>query len=282
MINVDIGGGTSKIAVCADGQVDRRHRARCRRAAGLLDEARRRSCALEEAGRRFGADLGLDARARRHAVTNEQAQALAARMADRLFEAMKGGSPQRRRRRLVAARSADLARRGIATITFSGGVSEYIYGGEAKAFGDLGPLLAAEIRARVAALGADRWRESDDGIRATVIGASQYTMQVSGSTIFVSPLEALPLRNVPVIAPTLPLDEETHRPRRDRQRQISGAEAARSRRRPKSGRGLRAMARLGDLPPARRLLPRRRRRIGRRCWPTAIRSCSPATATSAA
>jgi ethanolamine utilization protein EutA len=34
-----------------------------------------------------------------------------------------------------------------------------------------------------------------------VIGASQYTTQVSGSTIFVSPLEALPLRNVPVIAP---------------------------------------------------------------------------------
>jgi ethanolamine utilization protein EutA len=45
-------------------------------------------------------------------------------------------------------------------------------------------------------------------IRATVIGASQYTMQVSGSTIFVSPLETLPLRNVPVIAPALDLSEE--------------------------------------------------------------------------
>jgi ethanolamine utilization protein EutA len=46
-------------------------------------------------------------------------------------------------------------------------------------------------------------------IRATVIGASQYTMQVSGSTIFVSPMETLPLRNVPVIAPALVLDSET-------------------------------------------------------------------------
>jgi ethanolamine utilization protein EutA len=45
-------------------------------------------------------------------------------------------------------------------------------------------------------------------IRATVIGAAQYTVQVSGSTIFVSPLETLPLRNVPVIAPALPLDDE--------------------------------------------------------------------------
>ncbi len=41
-----------------------------------------------------------------------------------------------------------------------------------------------------------------------MIGASQYTTQVSGSTIYVSPMETLPLRNVPVIAPTLALDGE--------------------------------------------------------------------------
>src|SRR6185437_16971958 len=44
-------------------------------------------------------------------------------------------------------------------------------------------------------------------IRATVIGASQYTTQVSGSTIYVAPLDILPLRNVPVIAPQLALDK---------------------------------------------------------------------------
>ncbi len=36
---------------------------------------------------------------------------------------------------------------------------------------------------------------------ATVIGASQYTTQVSGSTIYVSPQSILPMRNIPVIAP---------------------------------------------------------------------------------
>jgi len=41
-----------------------------------------------------------------------------------------------------------------------------------------------------------------------VIGASQYTTQVSGSTIYVSPLSILPLRNVPVIAPDMGLDRE--------------------------------------------------------------------------
>jgi ethanolamine utilization protein EutA len=54
-----------------------------------------------------------------------------------------------------------------------------------------------------------RIEQPDQGIRATVIGASQYTIQVSGSTIFVSPQDALPLRNVPVITPDLPLDDDT-------------------------------------------------------------------------
>jgi ethanolamine utilization protein EutA len=92
-------------------------------------------------------------------------------------------------------------------VTFSGGVSEYVYGWESGSFGDLGGLLAAEIRNRVVASGT-RLEPPAQGIRATVIGASQYTTQVSGSTIFVSPLDALPLRNVPVIAPDFALDGE--------------------------------------------------------------------------
>ena len=87
-------------------------------------------------------------------------------------------------------------------------MSEFIYGNEAKKFGDLGPLLAAEIRARVEAF-CPRLEPSIEGIRATVVGASQYTIQLSGSTIYVAPLDAVPLRNVPVIAPALPLDGET-------------------------------------------------------------------------
>ena len=51
-----------------------------------------------------------------------------------------------------------------------------------------------------------------EGIRATVIGASQYTIQVSGSTIYVAPLDVLPLRNLPVVAPDLPLDGEAIEP----------------------------------------------------------------------
>ncbi len=41
-----------------------------------------------------------------------------------------------------------------------------------------------------------------------MVGASQYTVQVSGSTIFVHPSDALPVRNIPVIVPEIPISEE--------------------------------------------------------------------------
>src|SRR5207247_10810822 len=117
-----------------------------------------------------------------------------------------GGSPKAGGAGLV--RLDPLTHRGTITeVTFSGGVAEYIYGREATTFGDLGVLLAQEIRARVESWGPAIER-SNEGIRATVVGASQYTTQVSGSTIYVSPMEALPLRNVPGIAPAMPLDAD--------------------------------------------------------------------------
>jgi ethanolamine utilization protein EutA len=132
---------------------------------------------------------------------------MAASMAEKLFDAM--------RAKPAEVGGANLARidplswkGGVENVSFSGGVSEYIYGREATSYGDLGPLLAEEIKKKV-----EGWRgvglaEPAAGIRATVIGASQYTIQLSGSTIFVSPMDALPMRNISVIAPELPLDDE--------------------------------------------------------------------------
>jgi ethanolamine utilization protein EutA (predicted chaperonin) len=204
VMNVDVGGGTAKIAICADGKVIDVTALDIGARLVVFDEERR-IVRLEEAGRRFGAELGLQL-APGVVVTEGDATALAARMADKLFEAMRGGAPR--------AGGADLLRLDplrnrdeISDVSFSGGVSEYIYGGEAKGFGDLGPELAGELRARLAA-SARPLARPEARIRATVIGASQYTMQVSGSTIFVSPLDTLPLRNVPVIAPDLPLNDD--------------------------------------------------------------------------
>ena len=205
VMNVDVGGGTSKIAVCADGKVTD---------LAALDVGARLICLapdgeilrVEEAGKRYAAELGIDATPGKK-ITLDQGQALASLMADKLFEAMRGGAPMLQGESLM--RTEPLTYRdAIGRLTFSGGVSEFIYGNEIQKFGDLGPLLAAEIRDRTAAFCPDL-EAPLEGIRATVVGASQYTIQLSGSTIYVSPLDALPLRNVPVIAPQLPLDGET-------------------------------------------------------------------------
>jgi ethanolamine utilization protein EutA len=69
-------------------------------------------------------------------------------------------------------------------------------------------MLALAIRDRILDAGV-RLMEPVEGIRATVVGASQYTIQVSGGTIFVAPPETLPLRNMPVIAPDFDLSGDT-------------------------------------------------------------------------
>src|SRR5438309_68616 len=205
VMNVDVGGGTSKIAVCEAGEiadltaVDVGARIVCFDAEG-------RVARVEEAGRRFAAEVGFVVEI---GVKPDAARlnAMIERMADRLFEAMS--------RPVLSAESNALVRlaplrneRKPEAISFSGGVSEYIYGREDRAFGDLGPALARAILARIKTWGP-RIEPSDEGIRATVIGASQYTIQVSGSTIFVAPQTVLPLKNVPVVTPNLPLDAET-------------------------------------------------------------------------
>jgi ethanolamine utilization protein EutA len=204
VMNVDVGGGTSKIAICIDGQVTDLTAVDVGARLVCLDTAGR-VARVEEAGRRFGTELGL-ALEPGVALSADAARALAARMADRLFEAMAGGSPEAGDSGLLRLDPLRTRPR-IDQVTFSGGVAEYVYGREGQSYGDLGVLLAQEIRARVAGFGP-RLEGANEGIRATVIGASQYTTQVSGSTIYVSPLEALPLRNVPVIAPAFSLDAD--------------------------------------------------------------------------
>ncbi|HEY1541013.1 MAG TPA: ethanolamine ammonia-lyase reactivating factor EutA [Xanthobacteraceae bacterium] len=205
VMNVDVGGGTAKIAVAQNGQVIAITAADVGARLVCVD-ADRKIVRLEEAGRRFAADLGLRL-AIGDKLGEDDARALAAAMADRLFEAMRGGAPKLGSTGLL--RLDPLPYRGkIDEVMFSGGVAEYIFGWEKENFGDLGALLGEEIRKRVDDWGV-RLEKPAEGIRATVIGASQYTTQVSGSTIFVSPMSALPLRNVPVIAPRLALDAET-------------------------------------------------------------------------
>ncbi len=203
LLNVDVGGGTTKIAVCSEGKVidvaamDIGARLLVWDGNGVIIR-------LEEAGRRIGKTVGLDLNLGRRMEMSELTT-MAAYMTDRLFEVVHLAPLTVEAKKLM--RTSPLIHAGqINTIMFSGGVSEFIYDRQTNQFGDLGPLLAEKIKAKVAHTGV-QMLQPKAGIRATVIGASQYTVQVSGSTIFISPLDIVPIRNIPVVTPGFVLGE---------------------------------------------------------------------------
>ncbi|WP_051624287.1 ethanolamine ammonia-lyase reactivating factor EutA [Clostridium akagii] len=88
--------------------------------------------------------------------------------------------------------------------TFSGGVSEFIYKklkskdmNAVTEYGDIGPLLGYSIREEFDK-GKLEILESKEKIRATVIGAGSFSMEISGSTIFFDH-ESLPIKNIPIL-----------------------------------------------------------------------------------
>jgi ethanolamine utilization protein EutA len=85
------------------------------------------------------------------------------------------------------------------SIVISGGVSEYIYAQSDRRVGDLGPDIASRLRSWVLGRSSDSAVLAGAGIRATVAGISQYTVQVSGSTVCAVGEFGLPVRNVPVV-----------------------------------------------------------------------------------
>lgn len=202
VLNIDVGGGTSKFAICSRGKVQEVTAIDVgARLAALNDGGA--VVRVEEAGRQHAAAVGLTL-AVGQKLSADDSRRMVSVMADRLFELLRPDTLSPETTALM--RLPPLSYRGpIDAITFSGGVSEFIYGHESTSFGDLGPLLAQEIKERAERLGIPIV-EPTARIRATVIGASQYTIQVSGNTIFITPAEAVPVRNVPVVAPDFPFD----------------------------------------------------------------------------
>jgi ethanolamine utilization protein EutA len=205
VMNVDIGGGTTKIAICDQGAIVDLTAVDIGARLVALDTDSS-IIRIEESGKLFASECGISL------VIGEPPppgamETMAEKMADRLAEIIALGTLSAETEALL--RLPSMSWRGpIDAVTFSGGVSEYVYGYEKQQFGDLGPLLARAVRARVEAAGL-RIMESVENIRATVVGASQYTIQLSGTTIYVSPEDILPLRNVPVIAPGFALDPDS-------------------------------------------------------------------------
>jgi ethanolamine utilization protein EutA len=197
VLNIDIGGGTSKFAVCNNGKVQEVSAIDIGARLLAFDEEGA-VVRIEEAGRKHAAWAGFNVELGQK-IPEEKLRAMVAGMIDKLFTILRAEPVSEDVKGLL--RLPTLGYRGeIDSVMFSGGVSEFIYNREKTRFGDLGPLIADEIHRRMADLDL-LVMEPAARIRATVIGASQYTIQVSGNTIFISPQDAVPVRNVPVVAP---------------------------------------------------------------------------------
>lgn len=201
VMNVDIGGGTSKISIVKAGVViDTAALEVGARLIALDDHGKINR--IEDAGLKIGNAAGVSL-ALSGSINESEKTVMAEVLSDCLFEVLERGKLSPLTQSLMLTPELEFTDR-IDAIMFSGGVSEYIYGHEKKDLGDLGNHLGKQVRERALKL-ADKipLKPAEVRIRATVIGASQYTVQVSGNTIYLSDQTLLPLRNLQVVTPQI-------------------------------------------------------------------------------
>lgn len=201
ILNVDVGGGTSKFAICRDSGVVETAAINVGARLFVLDD-KDHLVRIEAPGEQILKSLGLSLKLG-DIMDHETQHKVCRQLAVSLVEVIKRGPLSPLTKDLLI--TPPITFKGpINHLIFSGGVSEYIYDCENNDFGDLGRILAGEIKELCFKPEFPiPVQPSLQRIRSTVIGASQYTVQVSGSTIFLSDNNALPIRNLLVVAPRI-------------------------------------------------------------------------------
>jgi len=200
ILNIDIGGGTAKLTRIVEGRIE---------ASAALAIGGRQMCwnrddvliRCDESARLFLAHAGLDWHVGDR-IDLSQADRLADTMAQALFAAIE--HPQAEKELWLTDPVALLP---VDAIMFSGGVAEYVYGRETRDFSDMGRRLGRAIRRLIDAKRLPiPLEEAGECIRATALGASEFSVQMSGQTSFIShPALLLPRRNLPVLMPPVSL-----------------------------------------------------------------------------
>ena len=206
ILNVDIGGGTTKLGIVENGDVTVTAALHIGGRLQVVDDIGR-LVRLDPAGKFHARQAGFFW-SRGDVLSPAQLDKVAASMADLLVAALtQRPLPHALEHLDLTDPIADFGR--IDGIMFSGGVGEYVYGREDRDFGDMGRRLGRTIRARIDA-GALPWPLLPAGecIRATALGASEYSVQLSGNTSYISkPGELLPRRNLQVLQPSYVCEE---------------------------------------------------------------------------
>jgi ethanolamine utilization protein EutA len=205
LLHVDIGGGTTKLALIDRGRVVGVSAFAVGGRLLAMDEQNTWT-RIDESARAAAEDLGLSLNP--HTLADADLRRLLARRlasvaADFILDA------PRDRLGTSLLLTDDLFRPVTPTaLTFSGGVSEYIFGHEGGEYGDIARLLAIELTSELSGRTALPLIDPGQRIRATVIGASQFTVQVSGKTIYLPKPDVLPVHNVPVVHVDMDLSGE--------------------------------------------------------------------------
>jgi ethanolamine utilization protein EutA (predicted chaperonin) len=206
VLNIDIGGGTTKLAVSERGRVlsTAAFHVGGRLLASDPDGA---ITVLETGAQILARQAGIEWRNGRH-VTSTEIEQVAKYMAQAVLSLVGDEVPASDIARLWLTEPLKGPKRYDAVI-FSGGVGEYVYGKESRSFGDLGVPLGRALRSQISD-GALPWplAPARECIRATVMGAAQHTVQVSGNTIYCSDENLLPQKNLQVLRPEVDLSGE--------------------------------------------------------------------------
>jgi len=206
VLNIDIGGGTTKLALVEAGKVIATAALHIGGRLQVVDEAGRIT-RLDPAGAEHAHRAGFHWHVG-DSVSDEDMDHVAGKMADTLIAALRGEA----RDAVASLYLTDPlpARENLGGVLFSGGVGEYVYGRETRDFSDMGRRLGLAIRRRLDQ-GALPWTllPARECIRATALGASEYSVQLSGNTSFISnPGALLPRRNLQVLQPAVAFGEE--------------------------------------------------------------------------
>ena len=206
ILNVDMGGGTTKLGIVENGDVTATAALHIGGRLQVVDDIGR-IVRLDPAGKFHARQAGFYW-SRGDVLSPAQLDKVAASMADLLVAALtQRPVPHAVEHLYLTDPIAEFGR--IDGVMFSGGVGEYVYGREDRDFGDMGRRLGRVIRSRIDS-GALPWPLLPAGecIRATALGASEYSVQLSGNTSYITkPGELLPRRNLQVLQPSYVCEE---------------------------------------------------------------------------
>lgn len=192
LLHMDIGGGTSNLALIRAGQVV---------ATGCLNVGGRLVKIDEYRAVTYVSPVlrGLCSLAVGQRATPEALEEIAEKLVRALEMAAGIRESGALMEQLTTPGTAMTPPKEPITVSFSGGVADCI---EADIpwdkFGDLGPILGKAIRQ--SGLCRGKYLLGRETIRATVIGAGCHSAQLSGSTIFYRNVD-FPMQNLPVLRP---------------------------------------------------------------------------------